>query len=171
MRGKLPVLTTIAVLAFAVTGVQAQSSRGWGTAAIELLVSGPETNGGNLQKVRVAKHRGYDRVVFEFDGKTLPKSTVRFARPPFHLGESDSVVKVNGNAFIEAVFTSARAHDLETGRITVTETLARLSSVRETKRIYDHEGQVIYILGLPARKQFRVLTLMNPVRLVVDIKH
>src|SRR5688572_11073556 len=73
MHGKRRVLTTMAVFSFAVSGAQAQSSRSWGTAPIEWLVSASDANGGNLRAVRVAKHRGYDRVVFEFDGKILPK--------------------------------------------------------------------------------------------------
>lgn len=146
---------------------------GWDVKPVEIAAPNAKEGSGELRKVRAGKHTGYDRVVFEFSGKSVPMCKVRYAEPPFNLGESDEVVKISGEAFLEVGFTPAAAHNLETGQITVVdpEKPVRSNALQEVKRIYDHEGQVIYVLGLIAQRQFRVQTLSNPSRLVVDIKH
>lgn len=126
-----------------------------------------------LRKVRASRQKGYDRVVFEFEGDSLPDYWVQYKRPPFHLGESDQTVKVPGRAFVEVMFRPAIGYDPDTGRSVVEgpEGSLRLKVLRALKSIYDYEGDVIYVLGLSARKPFRARALTNPARLAVDIQH
>ena len=126
-----------------------------------------------LRKIRASRQEGYDRVVFEFDGNSLPDYTVEFKRPPFTLDETNQVVKVPGRAFISVMFRPALGYDPDTGERVVEgpEGSLRLTVLRALKRIYDYEGDVIYVLGLSARKPFRAQALTNPTRLAVDIKN
>ncbi|HWT00067.1 MAG TPA: hypothetical protein VN256_07460 [Pyrinomonadaceae bacterium] len=144
----------------------------WTTARVEKKMPAL-TNAAVLRKVRASRQKGYDRVVFEFDGNSLPDHRVEFKRPPFHLGESDQTVKVPGRAFISVMFRPAIGYNPDTGQRVVEgpEGSVRLTVLRALTSIYDYEGDVIYILGLSARKPFRAQALTDPARLVVDIKH
>lgn len=167
----------VAMMSITLVVTNAQSNRqdnsGWGIKQVEIPASNSKEGSGVLREVRAGRHQGYDRIVFEFSGKSLPMSKVRYAKPPFNLNESDETIEVAGKSFLEVVFTPASAHDLESGQVTVKdpEKPVQLPALKDVKRIYDHEGQVIYVLGLIAQKQFRVQTLLNPTRLVVDVKH
>jgi hypothetical protein len=147
---------------------------GWTIKSVEInLKSPPKASADQLRKVRVAKRANFDRLEFEFSGKFVPISKVRYAKPPFYLGETEETVKIVGKRFLTIDFTPAYAHDLETMKATVKnrEKTAGLISVKAIRRTYDHEGQVIYVLGLAAQKPFRVQALANPARLIVDVKH
>ena len=130
-------------------------------------------NAAVLRKVRASRQDGYDRVVFEFDGDSVPDHWVEYKRPPFNLGESDQIVKVPGRAFVSVMFRPAVGYNPDTGEKVIEgpEGRLRLTVLRALTNIYDYEGDVIYILGLSARKPFRVQALTNPARLAVDIKH
>ena len=125
-----------------------------------------------LKNVRAARNEGFDRVVFEFADNLSPYN-VKFTAPPFNLDESDKIVKVAGKSFLEVTFTPARGFDFETGnRITTYQKgKLKLPVVQETAFIYDHEGMVMFIVGLKKDKEFRVTELQNPTRLVIDFKH
>lgn len=142
------------------------------TTTPDAVDTGQKSEPNFLVNVRAARNKGFDRVVFEFNN-ALPPYQVKFANPPFNLDESDRVVKVAGKSFLEVTFTPAYGFNLETGIKTVTYKKGRLSlpSVQETSFIYDHEGMVIFIIGLKQQKNFRVNVLSNPARLVIDFKH
>lgn len=125
-----------------------------------------------LVNARAARNENFDRVIFEFNN-TLPPYQVKFANPPFNLDESDQIVKVAGKSFLEVTFTPAYGFNLDTGKKTVTYKKGQLNLpvVQETAFIYDHEGMVIFIVGLKQKKNFRVNVLQNPARLVIDFKH
>lgn len=127
---------------------------------------------GLLITARAARNKGYDRVVFEFKDN-LPSYSVKLAKPPFYLGESDKTVKVLGKSYVEVTFTPANAHNIETGKNALTYRKGKLSFpiVQETALIYDFEGMVSFVVGLKANKNFRVMELTNPARLVIDFKH
>ena len=128
--------------------------------------------GATLKIVRSAKQDGFDRVVFEF-AESIPGYETDFAKPPFYYGESGNVVKVGGKFFLDIHFLSTTAHDAETGKSSVTQTpkgKINLPNVQDVKMIYDFEANVEYVVGLKAKKQFRVLELQNPARLVIDFR-
>lgn len=127
---------------------------------------------GLLVNVRSSRNKGFDRVVFEFK-ENVPTYQVKFARPPFYLGESDEKVKVTGKSFVEVTFRRASGYDFEADKPAIThkESTHKLPVVQETAFIYDFEGDVIFIVGLKQSKNFRVTELSNPARLVVDFKH
>ncbi len=150
------------------------SNDDWKTTTTEKEPQGGEHSVvyGLLKAVRVGTHEGYDRIVFEFDGPCLTGYRIQYAVPPFALGESDEDVDVAGKLFLEVMFMPSAAHTLE-GEQTIASVkqTPRFPALTEAYQTYDHEGQVIYILGLSAKKEYRVEELSNPTRLVVDIKH
>src|SRR5690349_19032420 len=50
-----------------------------------------------LKEVRVAKNKGFDRVVFEFLGD-IPRYLIEYTKPPIS-GTADEEIKVNGKFF------------------------------------------------------------------------
>lgn len=148
------------------------ASNTWTREAVEQ--AGTAKRASVLRRVRLGRHAKWDRVVFEFARGVAgsPGYKVEYDTPPFHLGESDKVVKVAGSAFLSVRLINAQAHT-DAGRVSVVGNVSRLRTplVRELRQTYDFEGQVEYIIGLqkPGRR-FRVFHLTQPSRLVIDVE-
>jgi len=123
-----------------------------------------------LRDVRTGDQQTFDRVVFEIEGPKLPDYDVKYVAKPLHCG-SGLPAKVDGGAFLQVRLSPARAHT-EAGASTVPtlQRKVRLSMIREILEICDFEGEVTWIVGLTARKEYRVSTLEEPARLVIDIE-
>jgi hypothetical protein len=119
--------------------------------------------------VRVARHDGFDRVVFDIDGALPGAVDVRPVDRVVADG-SGAAVAVAGRAFLRVRFEGAQAHD-DQGRPTVAaRTTADLPAVEEAVLAGDFEGNVTVALGLNAPAPFRVLELSGPTRVVVDVR-
>jgi hypothetical protein len=123
-----------------------------------------------LRDVRTGDQQTFDRVVFEFEGPKLPDYDVKYVRHPVHCG-SGLPVEVDGSAYLQVRFTPAQAHT-EAGASTVPtlQRKVRLPVIREVRAICDFEADVTWVLGLAARKEYRVMELEGPARLVIDIE-
>lgn len=122
--------------------------------------------------IRVGHHRGFDRIVLDLDG-AAPGVSVRYVKR-LHADPSAHLVDLLGPASLRIVLDPANAHDVETGEGTMTtprRTRWRFDQVRETAVIGDFEAFVTVGAGLARRAPFRVLTLTNPTRIVVDVRH
>jgi hypothetical protein len=122
-----------------------------------------------LRDVRTGPQEHFDRVVFEFDADTIPGYRMEYIGQPTHCG-SGLPAQVAGTAWLQVLLHPAQAHN-ENGGTTVG-TLQRrteLPIVQEVQEVCDFEGQVTWILGLAERRGYRVLELMNPPRIVVDV--
>ena len=126
-----------------------------------------------LERVAVAGHDGYDRVVFQFRNG-LPGYRVEYAEPPLREDGSGNVVNLEGNAFLVVRMEPASGFDLTVpeGKLVYTgpRRIAGDSTtvIRELVRTGDFEAVLTWAVGLEARVPFRVLTLDDPARLVVD---
>ncbi|MCB1257023.1 MAG: hypothetical protein KDB26_07960 [Microthrixaceae bacterium] len=125
-----------------------------------------------LKEVRVAKHSGFDRVVFEFDGE-VPGYRVEYVDELAEDGSGDAVqlqgvplrviiapasgVDLSGDTY-EQIYTGPRSINGVGG---VVEQIADAG---------DFEGQITWGIGVTERRPFVVSTLTNPTRLVIDIK-
>jgi hypothetical protein len=119
--------------------------------------------------IRVGRHTGFDRVVFDIDGPLPGAVAVRFVDRVVADG-SGQPVAVAGKAFLQVRFEGAQAHD-DQGRATLaTRTEANLPAVEEVVLAGDFEGYVTVALGLTAAAPFRVLELTGPTRVVVDVR-
>jgi hypothetical protein len=121
--------------------------------------------------VRIGLHPeqgGWDRIVFEFD-RGIPAAEVSYVDQAVACGSGEPVA-VQGQAILSVRMTTAQAHN-DAGMATVGRELAGQGGVIQEARIYcDFEGHVDWAIGLRARNNFKITTLSNPPRLVVDIK-
>lgn len=113
-----------------------------------------------LVDVRFARHRGFDRLVFDFRGG-VPEADFRYVRR-VRLDPSDRPVFVPGRAFLLLRFEPARARSFPRG-VQFTD----LANVRGFRLVGDFEGVVTVAVGLRNRVGVRVFEL--PGRVVVDI--
>lgn len=126
-----------------------------------------------LREVRAADQSKFDRVVFEFkEAQAVPGYHVEYISMPIK-DTADRVVKLYGKAFLRVDLNPAVAHSIETGApsLGVREKRVNLKTVIEFKQVEDFEGVVTYALGLSRKKPFQVTEMLNPARLVIDIKH
>ena len=121
--------------------------------------------------IRVGHHKRFDRIVIDLHGKA-PSYKVRYVKT-LHRDPSDKVVNLLGPRSLRIVL-SANGHDINTGDSTLTTKRRvkwRFDEVRETAVIGDFEAVFTVGVGLHAKTPFRVLTLHNPTRIVVDVHH
>lgn len=143
---------------------------GWTVGAIEKRRPGlaPAT----LGKIRTGRHKGFDRVVFEFRGSAVPGYHVEYIDRPVRACGSGDVVRVAGDGWLSVRLTPAQAHT-DAGRPTIgyRERTLRLPVLKELQSTCDFEGEVEWVLGVSSPNRYRVMELANPARLVIDIKH
>lgn len=128
-----------------------------------------------LERVAVAGHDGFDRVVFQFRNG-LPGYLVEYVEPPLREDGSGNVVNLEGDAFVVVRMERASGFDLSVPEGALVYTGPRriagdgTSVVREIVRTGDFEAVLTWAVGLDERVPFRVLTLENPARIVVDFE-
>lgn len=121
-----------------------------------------------LTSIRTARHEGYDRVVFDFDGPLPGAVAARYVNRVVADGSGNTVV-LAGDAFLLVRFEGGQAHT-DAGAPTVADrSRPGLPALTEIAVAGDYEGYVTIALGLTAKRPFRVLELSNPTRVVVDV--
>ena len=170
------VLLTAGFVLFAAGCGGSDALEGAGTNPVAERRDGTET--ALLERVALARHDGYDRVVFEFRN-ALPGYRVEYVNPPLYEDGSGDRVDVAGNAFVVVRMERASGFDLEAGegelvydgprRLTGAD--AGTSTVREVVRTGDFEAVLTWAVGVADRAEFRVLKLDGPPRLVVDFRN
>jgi len=126
-----------------------------------------------LDTVRVAQHGGFERVVFEFR-EELPGYVVEYASErPAHCGSGEPA-EVAGSAHLVVRMTPARAHEFFGERAASTIAARDLPveqpALRQLLLTCDFEADVSWVLALDSRRPYRVSTLANPPRVVVDVE-
>jgi hypothetical protein len=148
---------------------------GASTNPVTTTVAGQET--ALLEDVDLARHEGYDRVVFRFKN-AVPGYRVAYVEPPLTEDGSGAPVRVDGTAFASVRLEPASGFDLNTGEgVLVYKGPRRISGedagtsvVRELVRTGDFEAVLTWAVGLSDQVDFRVQTLDDPPRLVVDFR-
>jgi hypothetical protein len=140
--------------------------------------TGPSIDTALLERVAVARHEGYDRVVWQFRN-LVPGYRAEYVQPPLTEDGSGAEVKVDGTAFFTLRMEPASGFDLGTGegelvytgprRISGTD--AGTSVVREVVRTGDFEAVLTWAVGLSDPVDFKVQTLDDPPRIVVDFRN
>lgn len=129
-----------------------------------------------LHEVRTAPgpSAGYDRVVFEFMGDSVPGYHVQYTTGPVQRCGSGDPVAVAGTGRLLIRFEPAQAHDEQgnpTPPIVERHRAPGLAAVRDLTLICDFEGQVEWVLGISSSLPYRVSELTGPARLVLDVGH
>jgi hypothetical protein len=122
-------------------------------------------------RIRAAHHPGFDRVVFGFDGPLPAQRSVRYVPHVVHDGSGEPV-PVQGRAFLEVVLHGTIGHTEDGSSTTygAQERSFTTDNVIEVVNAGDFESVVSFGIGLASRQPFRVFTLSDPSRLVVDIE-
>ncbi|WP_394841876.1 hypothetical protein LZC95_32975 [Pendulispora brunnea] len=144
----------------------------WATSAVTVRHDIGSTD---FKTLKVAKNDGFDRSVFQFSNDGVPGYDVRYVpNPQICAGEGE--VEVQGTAFIQVQMIPANSYDPETQKptyspATIVDVKPNLASVKELKMTCPgFEAETTYTIGLSKKKNFRVLELKNPPRLVVDVQ-
>jgi hypothetical protein len=177
-------LVTTALAASSLAGVTATSAAGADASAQAAAVpahhwskkprsvtrspaTAPEVTG-----IRVGRHAHFDRIVVDLDG-AAPGYSVRYVKT-LHRDPSDKTVNLLGPRSLRIVLSPANGHDVNTGDSTLTTPRRvkwRFDAVRETAVIGDFEAVFSVGVGVADKNKFRVRTLHNPTRIVVDVHH
>ncbi|WP_410871050.1 hypothetical protein [Nocardia sp. A7] len=136
--------------------------------------SNPTYSPATLTAVRAGRHECFDRMVVDLAGPSAGY-LVRYVGTVTEDG-SGAPVPLRGGAFLQ-VTVNAPAHD-DAGNMTYrpadrTE-LADVNGYRTFRQLawaVSFEGQSTIGLGVRARLPFRVSTLDNPTRVVIDVAH
>jgi hypothetical protein len=122
--------------------------------------------------VRIGRHDGFDRVVFELGGTGTPGWDVRYVDQATSQG-SGNPVDVAGDAVLRVGITGA-GYPYETG---VEEfsgpnplAVAGTEVVREAVFDATYEGTTVAFVGTSVQAPFRVYALENPRRVVVEVQ-
>ena len=134
-----------------------------------------EASGGPLSvtQVRVARHDGYDRVVFELDGREpgVPGWQVEYVDEPRRDGSGDRV-EVAGDKTLVVLIRGA-GYPFDTGVEEADEAVVPrdLEVVRDVQLGSVFEGVYEAFIGTTSEAPFRVFRLTDPARVVVDVRH
>ena len=124
-----------------------------------------------LIAVRAARNADFDRVVFQFEGAQLPGYDVQYLADPARQCGSGQRTPVAGRARLLVRLTPAQMHrDDGRGSLVPHSIRTELGTVTELRSTCDFEGQVAWVLGIDTMRPYRVISLHNPERLVVDVR-
>jgi len=126
-----------------------------------------------VRELGTAVHEGHDRLTVELgEGRGMPGYHLEYVDRPLHQCGSGNPLHPVGDAWLELRLEPAQAHT-ESGQPTLEgRELPAVGEVAE--RIYltcDFEGVVSLVLALRSPNLFRVFTLEDPRRLVLDVSH
>lgn len=122
--------------------------------------------------VRIGRHDGFDRVVYEFGGKGVPGWKIRYVDEVATQGKGD-IVPVEGKSILHVLISGVVYPDDSgvkeySGQDPLREPTARV--VTEVHMLGTFEGDTQSAIGTRTDQPgFRVSVLDNPTRLVIDI--
>ena len=120
--------------------------------------------------VRVARHEGFDRVVFDLDGPGDPGWYVRYIKEPRQDGSGDPVA-VQGDTYLQVVLRGMGYPGFDGIPEIDLGTTPGAGSVTEVVTASVFEGDHLLFVGLDGGKRpFRVFSLSDPTRVVVDVR-
>jgi hypothetical protein len=120
-----------------------------------------------LVDIRAAHHPGFDRIVFEFAGGLPATHRVQYV-DKLIADASGKRVRIAGRAILRVVLNPADAHD-SSGPTVPRRRAFALPNIMTTVRAGDFEAVTTYGVGLAKRTPFRVFTLTDPARVVIDV--
>lgn len=121
--------------------------------------------------IRLGRHDGFDRVVFEVGGEGTPGWDVRYVDAPSSQG-SGADVTVEGEAVLQVTVTGT-GYPMDTGveEWSGPDPLRAGDTETVTEVVFDgtFEGATVAFVGTAARAPFRVYLLEEPARVVLEV--
>lgn len=162
----------LAVVVFAEAQFESEGKlKSWTT---EKVQRNPETEDTTYSvcKLRVSKHKGFDRVVFEFDAGQ-PKYVIQYL--PSDIYETDgrnSKIQIAGNVFmLVSIYNIGVDEPLPCKLKNYPKKKLDFPSLMQIQSGSWSYGIWGFLIGVKDKKPFRVQELRNPSRLVIDFKH
>ena len=124
-----------------------------------------------LRAIRMGAHPelgGWDRIVFEFQG-SLPYADIRYAPSAIQCG-SGAPVQLPGAAILLVKFQPADAHTAAGPTLPAQTLPGPGNAVLQGRSACDFEAHVDWAFGVKGVQRFKVTTLSNPARVVIDVK-
>lgn len=125
-----------------------------------------------LSAVRAANHAVFDRFVIAMEGGAFPGYTVEYAEDEVHRCGSGEPVEMAGDGMLLVRLEPARAHD-DQGNGTLDDRSWSLDmpAIVEAEVICDFEAIVEIAIATENVLRYRLTTLTNPHRIVIDVRH
>ena len=128
-----------------------------------------------VRVLRAAKQKGFDRVVFEFDGP-VPNYEVKYLKSSYYEGEGGRQrIRIAGSRFIQVTLNQIPADEKQITFIEAKNFMPqgrlKLRAVAQVEQRELSEGFFDFLIGVNGGKLFRVSELTNPSRLVIDFKY
>jgi len=130
-----------------------------------------------LKTVRVGRNPGFERIVFEFEGDSMPGYRVQWIDGPVLADGSGEPVDVTGEAFLEMVMEPASGVDLSAPQLSIVydgpdriPVAGQTELITDLVRTGDFEAVLSWAAGTTEKVPFRVLRLKSPTRIVVDLE-
>lgn len=125
-----------------------------------------------LRDVRMGLHPengGWDRIVWEFTG-ALPIAHIEYVASVSSCGPG-SPVALPGTAVLKVAFENAAAHTAAGQTTFALQTVPGPGkTILSAKQTCDFEALLVWAAGIAGNRNFKVLELQNPYRLVIDVK-
>lgn len=121
--------------------------------------------------IRLGRHDGFDRVVFEVAGSGIPGWDVRYVADPRSQGSGDPVA-VDGAAVLEVGLTGVGLPtDTGVAEYARREPLTSGATEAVVEVVFDatFEGTTVSFVGVDERAPFRVYLLQAPTRVVLEV--
>lgn len=169
MRGTLAAAAITAALV--ASSLPAQADQGAPTSTTTRSVERAPQPAPHVMDVRTGQHAAFDRVVIDLHGNA-PGYRIGYVKEVREDG-SGKVVDTRGRANLLIRLTPANAHH-ENGAPTYSgpsRFTVDYPALREVAFAGDFDATVSIALGIRHKTGFRVLTLHQPTRIVVDIAH
>jgi len=126
---------------------------------------------GSVTEIRLGRHQGYDRVVFEFDGAGTPGWDVRYTDAPSRQGSGEAV-DLAGDAALQVTITGV-GYPPDTGiaEYSGPQRVSGAGTEVVAEVFFDgtFEGITTALVGTEAETAFRVYLLERPTRVVLDV--
>lgn len=130
-----------------------------------------------LKTVRVGRNPGFERIVFEFEGDSMPGYRVQWIDGPVLADGSGEPVDVTGEAFLEMVMEPASGVDLSAPQLSIVydgpdriPVAGQTELITDLVRTGDFEAVLSWAAGTTEKVPFRVMRLKSPTRIVVDLE-
>ena len=123
-----------------------------------------------VSDIRIGRHDGFDRVVFDVGGTGNPGWDVRYVDAASSQGSGDEVA-VDGDAILQVTLSGA-GYPYDTGVAEFSGGPVSSGDVEVvTEVVFDatYEGTTVAFVGTTAEAPFRVYLLQNPTRVVVEV--
>ena len=126
-----------------------------------------------VRDIRIGRHDGFDRVVFEVGGTGTPGWDVRYVDEASSQGSGERV-EVAGDAVLQVSITGA-GYPYDTGveEYSGPDPLSAADTGVATEVVFDatFEGTTVAFVGTKVAAPFRVYLLEAPTRVVLEIRH